>query len=168
MQALETKIKGCFKFKLNKFSDKRGKFIKLFSHQNFKYLKFDRRIKQINVCTFKKKNILRGFHYQDKPKQETKFAFCVKGSCIVHVLDIRKKSNTFKKNISIKLSENDHYAVLVPKGCPNAFQSVEKNSVLIYYSTNDYYPKYEKKIKFNSSLINIKFPKNLIVSDKDS
>ena len=73
-----------------------------------------------------------------------------------------------KNNISIKLSQNDKYSVLIPNSCANAFQSLEKNSIIIYYSTNEYYPDYEKKIKFNSGLVNIKFPKNLILSDKDS
>lgn len=168
MLLIKTKIKNCFKLKLTKFLDKRGQFVKLFSKNKFKNIKLSKQIKQINTCTFKKKNILRGFHYQKKPKEEIKVVFCIKGSCKIHVLDIRSKSKTFKTNLSIKLSENDNYAVLVPKGCPNAFQSLEKNTILIYYSTNEYYPNYEEKIKYNSTLVNIKFPKNLILSDKDS
>ena len=168
MQLIKTKIKDCFKLKLNKFLDKRGQFVKLFSKNKFKKMKISKQIKQINICTFEKKNILRGFHYQKKPKEEIKVVFCIKGSCKIHVLDIRRKSKTFKANLSIKLSENDDYAVLVPKECPNAFQSLEKKTILIYYSTNEYYPDYEEKIKFNSTLVNIKFPKNLKLSDKDS
>lgn len=168
MQLIKTKIKNCFKLKINKFLDKRGEFVKLFSKHTFTNFKIKGQIKQINICTFNKKNILRGFHYQIKPKEEKKIVFCIKGSCKIHVIDLRKKSKTFKNNISIKLSQNDKYSVLIPNSCANAFQSLEKNSIIIYYSTNEYYPDYEKKIKFNSGLVNIKFPKNLILSDKDS
>lgn len=166
MKYINTKIKNCYKLKLNKFLDKRGIFIKIFSENIFKKKKID--IKQINFCHFKKKNVLRGFHYQIKPEEEIKVVFCTSGKCIVHILDLRKNSLTYKKNISIKLTKNINYAVLIPKGCPNAFQSLEKDSSIIYFSSNEYYPRYERKINFMSNLIKIKFPKNLILSKKDS
>ena len=65
MLLIKTKIKNCFKLKLTKFLDKRGQFVKLFSKNKFKNLKFFKQIKQVNICTFEK-NILRGFHYQKK------------------------------------------------------------------------------------------------------
>ena len=58
-------------------------------------------------------------------------------------------------------------AILIPKGCPNAFQSLEKGTSLIYYSTNEYFPKYERQINYKDKYIKIKFPKNLILSNKD-
>ena len=163
MKIKKTRIKDCLKFELNQFKDNRGSFIKLFSDKLFRKIK----IKQINFCNFKKKNILRGFHYQIKPKQELKIVYCVRGRCKIYVLDLRKSSVSYKKNYSIELSENKNTAVLIPNGCPNAFQSLEKSSSLVYYSTNEYFPKYERKINYRHNYIKFKFPKNLILSNKD-
>jgi len=163
MKIKKTKIKDCLKLELNQFKDFRGSFVKLFSENLFRKIK----IKQINFCNFKKKNILRGFHYQIKPKEEIKIVFCIKGKCKIHILDLRKSSKTYKNNYSIKLSERNNIAILIPKGCPNAFQSLEKRTSLIYYSTNEYFPKYERQINYKDKYIKIKFPKNLILSKKD-
>jgi len=163
MKIKKTTIKDCLKLELNQFKDFRGSFVKLFSENWFKKIK----IKQINFCNFKKKNILRGFHYQIKPYQEIKIVFCIKGKCKIHILDLRKSSKTYKNNYSIKLNERKKMAILIPKGCPNAFQSLEKGTSLIYYSTNEYFPKYERQINYKDKYIKIKFPKNLILSNKD-
>ncbi len=163
MKTKKTKIKDCFKIEFNQFKDYRGSFIKLFSERLFKKIK----IRQINYCNFKKKNILRGFHYQIKPKEELKIVFCVKGRCKIHVLDLRKSSISYKINYSIELDENKNTAILIPKGCPNAFQSLKKSSSLVYFSTNEYFPKYERKINYKHKYIKFKFPKNLILSNKD-
>jgi dTDP-4-dehydrorhamnose 3,5-epimerase len=165
MEYIKTKIKDCYKLKLNQFADSRGKFIKIYSSHLLTKNKI--KVKQINYSTFKKKNILRGFHYQIKPKEELKIVFCTSGKCKIHIIDIRNKSESYKKNLSIELSENSNFAVLIPKGCPNAFQSLKKNSSIIYYSTSEYCPKFEKKINYNSKIVKIKFPKNLILSNKD-
>ena len=111
MKIKKTTIKDCLKLELNQFKDFRGSFVKLFSENWFKKIK----IKQINFCNFKKKNILRGFHYQIKPYQEIKIVFCIKGKCKIHILDLRKSlmtrnyvynEKTFKKyritDLSIK------------------------------------------------------------------
>ena len=163
MKIKKTTIKDCLKLELNQFKDFRGSFVKIFSENWFKKIK----IKQINFCNFKKKNILRGFHYQIKPYQEIKIVFCIKGKCKIHILDLRKSSKTYKNNYSIKLNERKKMAILIPKGCPNAFQSLEKGTSLIYYSTNEYFPKYEIQINYKDKYIKIKFPKNLILSNKD-
>jgi dTDP-4-dehydrorhamnose 3,5-epimerase len=163
MKIKKTTIKDCLKLELNQFKDFRGSFVKLFSENWFKKIK----IKQINFCNFKKKNILRGFHYQIKPYQEIKIVFCIKGKCKIHILDLRKSSKTYKNNYSIKLNERKKMAILIPKGCPNAFQSLEKGTSLIYYSTNEYFPKYERQKNYKDKYIKIKFPKNLILSNKD-
>tara|TARA_B100001057_G_C22855399_1_gene952485 strand:- start:3004 stop:3507 length:504 start_codon:yes stop_codon:yes gene_type:complete len=165
MHYIKTKIEDCFKLKLNKFVDKRGIFIKVFSDNIFKNKKI--KIRQVNFCNFKKKNILRGFHYQIKPKEEVKIVFCTSGKCAIHILDLRKNSSTYKKNVTINLKKNKNFAAIIPKGCPNAFQSLEKDSSLLYFSSNEYYPKYERRLNFKNKLIKINFPKNLILSKKD-
>ena len=79
MKIKKTTIKDCLKLELNQLKDFRGSFVKLFSENWFKKIK----IKQINFCNFKKKNILRGFHYQIKPYQEIKIVFCIKDNAFL-------------------------------------------------------------------------------------
>ena len=90
----------------------------------------------------KKKNVLRGFHFNSKFPQ-AKFVTVIKGKILDYVIDLRRKSKTFGKSFSIVLSENNCKSLYIPEGFAHAYYSFAKLN-LIYYKLSDYYkPKYE-------------------------
>ena len=56
----------------------------------------------------------------------------------------------------------------IPKGCANSFITLKHNTIIHYYSSQYYKPKYEKGIRYNDPIFDFKWPmKPKIISNKD-
>lgn len=162
------KIEDCFTYNLKINRDSRGYFLNILS----KTLLCDqiplKKIKQINVSKNKKKGTIRGLHFQKKPYSEAKFIFCMKGQILDIVLDLRKKSETYGKYVTFKLSGNTPKILFVPKNCAHGYQTVTDDTIILYLHTNIYYPQYDTGINPLDQKLNIKWPiANKIISNKD-
>ncbi len=165
---LKQKIKDVFIIKKEPFEDKRGSFRRNFCKKEFKKFNLNTEIKQTNISVNHKKGTLRGFHYQVSPYGENKTITCISGKIYDIVVDLRKKSKTYLQWQSFELSGKNKESIVVPKGCANAFLSLEKNTILHYFSSQYYSPKHERGIRFNDPFFNFKWPNKIIsISDKD-
>ena len=97
---LNTKFKDLKIIKLNSYKDIRGELYFGIILKKFKK-KF-----VYDYTSVSKKNVFRGFHYQSKNKQG-KIISVFKGSIIDCVIDLRKKSKTYKKNFKVLLSSKN-------------------------------------------------------------
>jgi dTDP-4-dehydrorhamnose 3,5-epimerase len=169
MKFQKTKIYGVYIIKPSLFKDKRGVFRRHFCKIEFKKKNIDNKILQSNISENKYKGTLRGFHYQTYPYSEAKTLSCIKGEIYDVVIDLRKKSKTYKKWISIKLNEKNRFSIHVPKGCANAFLTLKNNCIIHYYCSQKFFPNKEKGIKYNDKSFRIKWPfKPKIISKKDN
>ena len=168
MQFLKQKIQGVFIIKKKKFIDKRGIFMRHFCKETFKIKNLTSSIQQSNLSINYKKGTLRGFHYQEKPFQEDKIMSCIKGKMYDVVIDMRKNSKTYRKWLSFEISEKNQLSLLIPKGCANAFLTLTDDTIIHYYCSQKYNPKYEKGINFQDPFFSFKWPiKPRIFSKKD-
>ena len=56
----------------------------------------------------------------------------------------------------------------VPKGCANAFMTLDDNSIIHYYCSDPYAPKSEKGIRYNDPSFDFKWPyEPKIISQRD-
>ena len=161
MKIINTKFKDLIIIKKETHYDNRGYFRELFLEKNFKK-KFP-----FDVMSLSKKNVLRGLHLQTK-KPQGKLITVIKGSLFDVALDCRKKSKTFGKYFSIKLSESDNTSLYIPEGFAHGFCSLENNTILHYKCTNYRDSKSETGILWNDPKLKIKWPiKNPSISVKD-
>ena len=168
MKFLKNKVNGSFVISLDKISDKRGFFARLFCKNEFKKKKIKFTIPQINTSESKKKGTIRGFHYQTGRSSEAKIIRCIRGSIYDVVIDLREKSKTYMKFYGVKLSSSNRKMLYVPKGCAHAFQSLEDNIELIYMVDHKYDPKKERGVRYNDPSLGIIWPtKVTTVSKKD-
>ena len=168
MKFLKQKIKGVFLIKPEPFKDKRGMFRRHFCKKELKKSGIDASVQQANISENPKKGTLRGFHYQKKPHQEAKTISCLKGSFFDVIIDLRKNSSTYKKWQSFVITEKNRFSLHIPKGCANAFLTLENNTLIHYYCSNSYNPKYESGVLFNDPALKIKWPfKPIHISEKD-
>ena len=161
MDLIKTDIKDCYLVKLNKFEDERGFFVRAFCKNIFKKKKILNKIKQINFSFSKKKGTIRGLHLQKKPFEEMKIIFCLRGSIYDVVADLRKASKSYTKHIGVKISSQDRIGIIVPKGCAHGFQTLEKNTEIIYFTSEFYNKSKETGIKYSDPILNIKWPLKL-------
>ncbi len=168
MKFEKTLIKDLSLIRPETYKDKRGSFRRYYCQQEFKKNKTPFDIKQINISENFKKGTLRGFHYQSGKFAESKIFTPVRGSVYLVVVDLRKKSKTFLKKIEITIDSRDHTSVLIPKGCANAFLTLEDNTVIIYNMSQFYSAKHAKGFHYLDPLINVKWPiKPKVISEKD-
>ena len=168
MKLIKTKIKDCYEIKLNKFNDERGYFTRAFCKKIFKDNGIKNNIFQINFSYSKKRGTFRGLHLQKKPFEEMKIVYCIKGSIHDVVVDLRKDSKTFKRNLGFKINSNERTGIIVPKGCAHGFQTLESNTEVIYFTTQYYNKSKETGINILDKNLKIKLPLKISnISKKD-
>ena len=114
--------------------------------------------------------VLRGLHFQTKPKAQTKLVSVSNGEILDVVLDLRKSSPSFGKHFSIILNDINNFQLLVPKGFAHGFISLSEVVKVNYQVDNYYSSENEFGINpFDSDLkINWILEKNqIIINDKD-
>ena len=167
-------IKEVFILEPRVFEDERGFFYESWNQEIFnitvgeevKFLQDNHSSSNIGV--------LRGLHYQIKPKPQGKLVRCTSGSIFDVVVDIRKSSPTFGEWSSIVLSKANKLMLWIPTGFAHGFLSLEDESEIIYKATNNYSKNHERSIRWNDNYLKIEWPLNKInflepvLSEKDS
>tara|TARA_B100000989_G_scaffold248944_1_gene196485 strand:+ start:234 stop:758 length:525 start_codon:yes stop_codon:yes gene_type:complete len=157
----KTKFKDLILVNNKSFKDNRGYFKELLLEKNLKK-KFP-----FLVMSFSKKNVIRGLHLQTRNSQG-KFVSVVKGKIFDVVIDLRKKSKTFGKSMSMILSENNSKSIFIPPGFAHGFCALSKENYIVYSCTKYRDKRYETGIKYNDKDLKINWPiKNPIISNKD-
>lgn len=168
MKFIKTKISGCFEIKPKIIGDKRGFFYRALCTKELKKINLKKPIVQINTSFSSQQGTLRGMHYQKLPFSEDKIITCLKGGIFDVVLDLRKKSKTFKKWIGRRLDEKNKKMLIIPRGCAHGFLTLKKNTLVTYYVTNFYNPKKEHGVRFDDKSFKINWPQKIKnISQKD-
>ena len=137
------------------YKDTRGFFFESFNQADFK--------KETNLSpTFVQENhsrsikgVLRGLHYQLPPRAQDKLLRVVNGEIFDVVVDIRKGSSTFGKWVGETLSGKNKTQIWIPKGFAHGFLVVSESAEVVYKTTEEYAPQYERCIIWNDPKLNI-------------
>ena len=163
MKLLKTKLNGPKIIKSKLFYDKRGYLRETFRNYLTKNLNFP-----FDVMSFSKKNVLRGLHIQTKSPQ-AKIITVTHGKILDVAVDLRKRSKTFGKYVSIIISDKSDFSFLIPKGFAHGFLCLSKKCTVNYKCSEYRSPKFEKTLAWNDNSIKIKWPiRKPILSKKDS
>lgn len=148
-------------------TDSRGYFSRIYCLKEFKK-KLNKKIVQINLVKTKKKGTIRGFHYQNNKYSEDKILVLLEGSIYDVFINMNKKSKDYLKVFKKKITSKKNEIILIPRGYANAYQVLENNTKILYFTTNYYNPNQEKQFNPLSNFFKIKWPiKEIILSNKD-
>jgi dTDP-4-dehydrorhamnose 3,5-epimerase len=114
------------------------------------------------------RNVLRGLHYQVRQPQG-KLVSVSAGEIFDVAVDLRRRSPTFRKWVSVLLSAGTPRSIWIPPGFAHGFLVVS-DQALVQYKTTDYYaPEHERTLLWNDPQLAIPWPLEgePIVSDKD-
>ena len=161
MKIIKTKIKDLVLLSTNIYKDRRG-FFKEVEKEKILKKKF-----VFDCFSYSKKNTLRGLHLQTKNSQ-AKIVTVVQGKILDVVVDLRKKSKTYGKYFSIRISQNSNFSIYIPENFAHGFLCLSKECA-VYYKCTKYRDKNsETTIKWNDNKLNIKWPiRRPILSEKD-
>ena len=161
MKIIDTKFKDLKILQDINFLDERGYFRELIIEKEINK-KFP-----LKVMSYSKKNVLRGLHLQLKNPQG-KFVSVIKGEIFDVVIDLRKKSKTYKKKFIIKLSEKNFKSLYIPPGFAHGFYTLAKENYVVYSCTKYRSKNHEASINWNDKDLNISWPtKKPTISEKD-
>ncbi|MFA9463379.1 MAG: dTDP-4-dehydrorhamnose 3,5-epimerase [Velocimicrobium sp.] len=153
------------------FEDYRGYYCETYSERTLKKeLGVDTVFVQDNHFLSLKRGTIRGIHFQNNPKAQTKLLRCTRGSLLDVVVDLRRGSDTFGKWISVILTAENRKQIYIPQGYGHACISLEDNTEGQYKVDALYEPTLDRAIAWNDPFINIEWTinnKDIIVSDKD-
>ena len=148
--------------------DERGVFRRSFCIEEYKKNQIDFKVFQGNISENFTKHTLRGFHYQKAPSKESKIISCVTGSLFNVVIDLRKKSKTYLKTVSLEISSVQRGSIYVPPGCANAFLTLSDKTIVHYYMGDSFSPESYFGIRYNDPMFSIDWPfEPKVISEKD-
>lgn len=165
----ETAFEGLFELEPNVYKDHRGYFIESFNQHEFD--------KIISNITFVQDNesqssygVLRGLHFQNKPREQSKLVRVVQGEVLDVVVDLRLDSTTFGQHLTFILNDTNKKQVFIPKGFAHGYVVLSETATFLYKVDEYYDPKNDSGIHWNDSTLSIdwKIDKDdIIVSEKD-
>lgn len=149
------------------FKDSRGFFMETFKFSDF----FNNGINEVFLQdnqSYSTENVIRGIHFQRKPKPQGKLVRCIKGRILDVAVDLRPESKTYKKWVSFELSEDNKQMLWVPAGFGHGFSVLSKEAEICYKCTNEYDSELDSGIRFDDPELGIDWKiDNPVVSDKD-
>jgi dTDP-4-dehydrorhamnose 3,5-epimerase len=165
----QTELAGLCVINKKPLIDHRGEFTRMYCQDEFSSMGLSKPIVQINKSKTLKPGTIRGMHFQSGTHAEDKVVSCIAGKVFDVAVDIRPESKTFLSWFGIELSAENSIALLIPAGFAHGFQSLEENSEIIYFVTNQYNSLAEDGIHPFDPSVNIKWPLDCSdMSDKDA
>ena len=148
------------------FGDDRGFFKEVIHPKKLASHGINHRFVQVNHSK-SQKGTLRGLHFQLPPYEQSKFVRVLSGTIIDVAVDVRPNSPTFKQNVLVELSAENHKMLYVPIGFAHGFYAVTDCEV--EYACGDIYSAdFERSIRWDDNDLNINWPdQNPLLSEKD-
>lgn len=169
MKIIETAIEDVVIIERRLFKDERGYFFESFSQREF-----EEKIRKISFVQDNESKssygVLRGLHFQKPPYAQSKLVRVIKGAVLDVAVDIRKGSPTFGKHVAVKLTEENHLQLFIPRGFAHGFSVLSQEVIFQYKCDNFYAPQSEGALAWDDSDLNInwRIPTNqIILSEKD-
>lgn len=164
----KTDIDGVLVVEPEKFGDNRGWFMETYSYQKYSQMGITDVFVQDNRSYTEKKGTIRGIHFQTAPMTQSKLVSCTRGTILDVAVDLRKNSDTYKKWISIELSDKNSKQLYIPKGFAHGFLTLTDNVELLYKVDEFYSPENDGGLRFDDPSIAIDWGiENPILSEKD-
>jgi dTDP-4-dehydrorhamnose 3,5-epimerase len=111
---------------------------------------------------------VRGIHFTDLPGQ-AKYVYCVRGSVLDVVVDIRTGSPTYGAHATVLLDGLHRRAVYVSEGLGHAFVALTDDAHVTYLCSSGYNPSADHGINPLDPELGIDWPGGpLLLSDKDA
>ena len=149
------------------FGDERGFFLEVYKASDFKGAGINLDFLQ-DSHSRSQKGVLRGLHYQLKPKAQGKLLRCIRGRIFDVAVDIRKNSPHYGQWVGAELSEENKKLLWVPPGFAHGFMALEDNTEVIYKTTDEYAPEMDRGIRWDDPDIGVEWPSiSPILSEKD-
>jgi dTDP-4-dehydrorhamnose 3,5-epimerase len=102
--------------------------------------------------------VLRGLHYQLKPRAQGKLVMALNGRIFDVAADIRRGSPTYGRWLGMELTVENGLMLYVPPGFAHGYCVLSDEATLLYKVTDEYAPECERGIIWNDPQIGVEWP----------
>ncbi len=158
MKFVRTELAGAWIVETELHRDERGGFGRTFCEREFGEAGLVTRFPQCSTSVNARRGTLRGMHYQDLTKPETKLVRCTRGAVYDVIVDIREGSPTRGKWLGLELTAENRRALYIPAGFAHGFQALEDNTELHYMISEFYVEGLARGYRFDDPAFGIRWP----------
>ena len=155
MRIISSDIEGVYTVELEPIQDERGYFARSFCHDEFADIGLDLTFVQANTALSRRARTVRGIHHQLEPHAEHKYVRCTVGAVYDVAVDLRPNSSTYLCWTGVRLTADNHTALLVPPGCGHGYMTLVDDTELEYWTTHRYAPEAMVGVRFDDPAIAI-------------
>ncbi len=168
MRVDQLKVPGAWAFTPKQWPDPRGVFLEWFKAPAFREaVGHDLVVKQANHSV-SSRGTLRGVHFADVPPGQGKYVYCTRGAVLDVVVDIRVGSPTFGVSDTVRLDDVDRRAVYLSPGLGHAFLALTDDASGTYLCSEPYNPSGEHAVHPLDPDLDLGFPEDVELSEKDA
>jgi dTDP-4-dehydrorhamnose 3,5-epimerase len=148
--------------------DDRGFFARSWCREEFEAHGLSAAVAQESVAFNERAGTLRGLHYLEPPREETKLLRCLRGSVHAVMLDLRSASPTFRRWQGIELTAESHRAIYLPPTVALGYITLADASEVGYWISAPYSPAGEAGVRWDDPAFGITWPlKPRVMSSRD-
>jgi dTDP-4-dehydrorhamnose 3,5-epimerase len=157
LKVTELEIPGLLLIEPAVIEDDRGWFAELYRASGFRRAGIPHDFCQDNRSS-SRQNVLRGIHYQLKPKAQGKLACVLRGTVFDVAVDLRKGSPFYGKWAGLTLSERERRWLWIPPGFGHGFLALDDHTEMLYKVTREYDPSLDRGIRWDDPRLKIDWP----------
>jgi dTDP-4-dehydrorhamnose 3,5-epimerase len=158
MQFRPLEIPGVFAIEADRLPDERGFFANIWSPDQVRTHGLNPGLTDMSVSYNAKAGTLRGLHFQVAPHEETKLVRCTRGAIFDVAVDLRPSSPTYKRYVTMQLTDDNYTALYIPEGCAHGFLTLADRSEVLYLITHTYAPEYARGYRWDDPAFGVSWP----------
>ena len=150
--------------------DERGYLARTFCEHEFADHGLITRSVQASTIFSRKRNTLRGLHFQKSPHAEVKLVRCTRGAARVTIVDLRPESGTYLRWLGVELSPENGRLLYVPKGFAQGYQTLMDDTEVAYQMSHEYVPEAASGVRWDDPAFGVEWPpaaEQRIISERD-
>jgi dTDP-4-dehydrorhamnose 3,5-epimerase len=164
-----TALEGAYLIDMERREDERGYLARTFCVDELAERGLDMRIVQSSTIQTKRRNTLRGLHFQEAPHAEIKLVRCTRGSIFLVMVDLRPESATRYQWLGVELDARGERMAYVPEGFAQGYQTLEDDVEVSYSMSHRFVPEAARGVRWDDPAFGIEWPaaEERIISERD-
>lgn len=168
MRFVATDISGAFILEPEPIVDERGLFARTWCEREFAEHGISMTIRQCSISVNRYRGTMRGMHYQDPPYAEQRVVRCTSGAIYDVIVDLRPSSRSFRRWVSVEMSQENRRMVYVPEGCAHGFVTLVDDVEVFYQMSALFSVEHTRGVRWNDPAFAIEWPIEVtMISDRD-
>jgi dTDP-4-dehydrorhamnose 3,5-epimerase len=164
----ELSLRDAYLIEIDRRSDTRGFFARIFCEEEFAAQGLIPHFAQESISFNSKKGTVRGMHFSAAPHAETKLIRCTAGAIHDVIVDLRRNSDTYLKILHLELSAKERAALYVPAGVAHGFQTLADETEVLYSIDIPYVATSARGVRHNDPAFGIVWPEPITsISERD-